>query len=132
MNIEYKDSKVFQPKELQELFLSVKWVSGRYPEKLVEAMKNSGSVFSAWENDKLIGLINVLDDGSMTAYVHFLLVNPAYQGKRIGKSLLQKTAEKYKNYLRIVLISEDSEVGFYQNCGFTIGKGTTAMFADSF
>ena len=37
----------------------------------------------------LVGLINVLDDGNMTAYIPFLLVDPAYQGKGIGKRLLK-------------------------------------------
>ena len=132
MNIEYKDTKIFHPGKLQELFLSVKWTSGQYPEKLVYAMKHSGSVYSAWDDDKLVGLINALDDGIMTAYVHFLLVNPAYHGKGIGKELLRMITEKYKDYLRIVLISENKEVGFYQNSGFDVGKETTAMFADSF
>ena len=132
MKIEYKDTKDFQANELQELFLSVEWVSGKYPYRLVKAMQNSGSVFSAWDNDKLVGLINALDDGDMTAYVHYLLINPAYQGKGIGKSLLQMVKEKYKDYLRIVLISENREVGFYKNSGFVVGEETTAMFADSF
>ena len=62
MNIVYKDTKIFKPKELQDLFLSVEWSSGHYPEKLVIAMKNSSSVFTAWNNEKLIGLINTLDE----------------------------------------------------------------------
>ena len=132
MKIEYKDTKNFKANELQELFLSVEWVSGKYPDRLVKAMQNSGSVFSAWDNDKLVGLINALDDGDMTAYIHYLLINPAYQGKGIGKLLLQMVKEKYKDYLRIVLISENREVGFYKNSGFVVGEETTAMFADSF
>jgi len=128
MNISYKDHQNFQPKELQDLFLSVKWESGKYPEKLVVAMQNSGTVFSAWDNKKLIGLINVLDDKIMTAYVHFLLVNPDYHGKGIGKELLRMVADKYSDYLRIVLISDDEEVGFYQNSGFAVAKGTSALF----
>lgn len=109
MDIEYKDTHTFKSEELQDLFLSVKWLSGKYPEKLVIAMKKSSSVFSAWVGDKLIGLINVLDDGVMTAYVHFLLVNPEYQGKGIGKELLSMVMKKYNDYLRIVLISEEKE-----------------------
>ncbi|MDH7526523.1 MAG: hypothetical protein QHH10_14605 [Peptococcaceae bacterium] len=74
MEITYKSTKEFNKDELKDLFLSVNWSSGHYPEKLVIAMKNSGSVFSAWDNDKLVGLINALDDGVMTAYVHYLLI----------------------------------------------------------
>ena len=39
MNIQYKGIKSFNASELQELFLSVKWISGQHPEKLVAAMK---------------------------------------------------------------------------------------------
>ena len=66
MDIKYRDTKSFGAGELQELFLSVEWSSGHYPEKLVVAMENSASVFSAWHNGKLVGLINTLDDGIMT------------------------------------------------------------------
>ena len=128
MNIAYKNTKKFSENELKELFLSVEWSSGNYPDKLAIAMRNSGSVYTAWDGDKLIGLINALDDGIMTAYVHYLLVNPNYQGKGIGKNLVELISEKYKNYLRIVLISYNPEVDFYKNCGFEIGDGKTPMF----
>jgi ribosomal protein S18 acetylase RimI-like enzyme len=131
MNIVYKDIQTFDPKELQDLFLSVGWSSGHYPEKLVVAMKNSGSVFTAWDNDKLVGLINALDDGVMTAYVHYLLVNPSYQGKGVGKELVRLISDKYKDYLRIVLIAYDKEVGFYKNSGFKVGEEKSPMFITS-
>ena len=132
MGVEYKDTQNFQPKELQDLFLSVKWESGQYPEKLVIAMESSRTVFSAWDNDKLIGLVNALDDGVMTAYVHFLLVDPAYQSKGIGKELLRLVADKYRDYLRIVLISDEKETGFYLNSGFEAVKDVTVMFINRF
>ena len=131
MNITYKDTKFFEPKELQDLFLSVEWSSGNYPEKLVIAMQNSSSVFTAWHNEKLIGLINTLDDSIMTIYVHYLLINPEYQGKGIGKELVRLVSEKYKDYLRIVLIAYDKEVDFYKQCGFKVGEEKTPMFITS-
>lgn len=63
MNIKYKNTKVFTVEELQGLFLSVEWESGNYPEKLVRAMQNSSHVISAWDGDKLVGLVRALDDG---------------------------------------------------------------------
>jgi len=132
MNITYKNIKRFEPQGLQRLFLSVKWESGNYPEKLAVAMGNSSTVFSACDNDKLIGLVNALDDGIMTAYVHFLLIDPAYQGQGVGKELLRMITDKYKDYLRIVLVAYDKETGFYQNSGFAIAKGTSALFINRF
>ena len=44
MAIEYKDIKNFSPKVLQDLFFSVDWESGQYPEKLAAAMQHSDAV----------------------------------------------------------------------------------------
>lgn len=131
MNIIYKDIKNFNTKDLADLFLSVNWSSGNYPDKLKIAMNNSHSVFSAWDGDKFIGLMNCLSDGSMTAYFHYLLIRPEYQGIGIGKNLVSMMLKKYEEYPRKILIAYDKEIGFYENCGFEIGKEKTPMFITS-
>lgn len=123
MSIKFKDTQDFNAKELQDLFLSVEWSSGQYPEKLVTAMKHSGTVFTAWAGHKLIGLISAMDDSIMNVYIHYLLVNPEYQNNGIGKQLVKMMTDKYENYLRIILIAYDKEIPFYQNCGFNAGEG---------
>ena len=80
MVLSYTDTKEFSPAALEELFLSVQWESGRHPERLAEALLHYGTVFSAWDGGRLAGLIAAMDDGTMTAYVHYLLVHPLYQG----------------------------------------------------
>ena len=131
MAIQYRDIKNLSATDLQELFLSVEWSSGHYPDKLAVAMQNSGTVLTAWDGDKLVGLINALDDGVMTAYVHYLLVHPDYQGMGIGRELVRQIAQAYRDYLRIVLIAYDKEIDFYRNCGFTVGEEKTPMFITS-
>ena len=130
-DIQYKNIKEFASEELEDLFLSVNWSSGNYPDKLVIAMKNSSTVFSAWDGDKLIGLINALDDSVMTAYIHYLVVVPEYQNYGIGKQLLNMVKEEYKDYLRILLIAYDKEVSFYERYGFEAGEKKTPMFITS-
>ena len=124
----YSEKKEFTKEELADLFLSVEWSSGHFPEKLVVAMKNFKSVFSAWDGQKLVGMICVMDDGIMNAYVHYLLVRPDYQGKGIGKKLVDLVKEKYADYLRIVVVAYNDEMGFYEACGFTPAKDASAMF----
>ena len=124
MEIVYIKTKDFNSEQLQSLFLSVEWSSGNYPDKLVVAMKNAHSVYSAWNGDKLVGLINCLSDGIMTAYFHYLLVRPEYQDKGIGKKLVELMLLEYQDYARKVLVAYDSEIGFYKKCGFDVGKGT--------
>lgn len=128
MAITYKTTKEFTVTQLQDLFLSVKWSSGDYPDKLQVAMKNSHKVFSAWDGDLLVGLINCLSDGIMTAYFHYLLVRPEYQYQGIGKHLISLMLEEYQDYARKLLIAYDTEIGFYENCGFEVGEGKTPMF----
>lgn len=131
MDIQFESTKTFKEEELQKLFLSVDWSSGHYPDKLVAAMKNYGSVFSAWDGNKLVGLISSMDDGVMNAYVHYLLVDPEYQSKGIGRNLVEMTKEYYKDYLRVILIAYNKEIEFYENRGFEAGDDKVAMFITS-
>ena len=98
MSIVYIDTKNYTSNDLQELFQSVGWLSANYPERLKKALGNSETVFTVWDGEKLVGLVNAIDDSELTAYVHYLCVNPEYQGQGIGKNLLQRIKEKYKNY----------------------------------
>ena len=87
MSINYKYIKEFDQIQLQELFLSVKWDSAKYPAKLRMAIKNSDAVCSAWDGVKLVGLMNSLSDGVLNVYFPYLLIRPEYQGTGIGKKL---------------------------------------------
>ena len=126
--IEYKDTHDFNQFELEDLFLSVEWSSGHFPDKLVVAMKNFKTVYSAWDGDKLVGMICAMDDGIMNAYVHYLLVNPEYQKQKIGRTLVDMVKEHYKSYLRIAIIAYDKEMSFYENCGFEKSEDSTPAF----
>lgn len=128
MEIKYKKIKDFKEEELQELFLSVEWDSGNYPEKLKMAIKNSHRVYSAYHEGKLVGLINSLSDGFMTAYFHYLLVRPEYQGRGIGKKLVKLMLEEYEDLARKAIIAYDAEVEFYKSCGFEVGEDKSPMF----
>ena len=72
-----------------------------------------------------------MDDGVMTAYIHYLLVWPDCQGRGIGRQLLEKVKEKYKDYLRIALMAYNKECAFYERCGFTKAENETPMFITS-
>ena len=91
--IVYKDIHKFTAHQLERLFISVNWESGKYPEKLAKAMRGYHTVYSAWENDELVGLICAMDDGIMTAYVHFLLIDPRYRVMGIGAELVRPIKE---------------------------------------
>lgn len=126
--IEYMEIHEFTTDDLKDLFLSVGWSSGHFPEKLQIAMRNFETVISAWDKDKLVGMICAMDDGIMTAYVHYLLVRPEYQDMGIGKVLVSKVKEIYDDYLRIVVVGYDEEIGFYESCGFKKAEDASPLF----
>lgn len=128
MIIEYKQTKEFTPAELKRLFLSVNWESGRYPEKLVNAMRNSEKVISAWDGDKLVGLIRALDDGNTVAFLHYLLVDPEYQGYHVGDNLMKQIMSFYEDLLYVKVIPSDIKtIPFYERYGFKQYDNYSAM-----
>lgn len=119
MTISYTNARNFTTEQLERLFLSVNWESGKYPERLTRALQNCETVFTAWDGKKLVGLISAIDDGEIAAYVRYLLVDPDYQGMGLGSALLHIVKEKYKNYLHFFLVAEHKGlVEYYERLGF--------------
>lgn len=128
MQIVYKEEKSFTQEQVQELFLSVRWVSGNYPEQLYRALLNSQTVFTAWDGDKLVGLVRAIDDGVLLAYMHYTLIHPDYHGQGIAGTMIKMVQEKYKDYLYIELMPEESKnAAFYQRFGFQVMEDGVAM-----
>jgi len=126
--ITYTDEKKFTQQSIQNLFLSVGWLSGKYPSRLYKALQNSSTVLTAWDNSQLVGLVRILDDSEMLAYMHYVLVHPDYQGQGIAGTLVEMVKEKYKDYLYIEVMPEERKnAAFYEKHGFKIMKDGVAM-----
>lgn len=129
MSIYYTSSKEGITEDtLEELFLSVAWESGKYPTQLLQAIEGSHSVVTAWDGDKLVGLVNALSDGVLTVYFHYALIKPSYQSNGIGKVLMNMMLEEYKEYKSKVLISYPDAVNFYSRLGFKAEDGSSPMY----
>lgn len=126
--IKYTEEKTFTQDQLQELFKSVGWISAEYPQRLHKALMNSQTVLTAWDGERLVGLARVLDDSELVAFVHYVLVHPEYQGQKIAGNMVEYIRDKYKNYLYIEGMPEDSKnVAFYERHGFHVMEGGTPI-----
>ncbi|MGN0491927.1 GNAT family N-acetyltransferase [Ruminococcus sp.] len=135
MGITYTEEKKFTQEEVQSLFLSVGWVSGQYPSRLYKALMHSSTVITAWDGRRLVGLVRLIDDSELVAYMHYVLVDPAYHGQGIAGNMIKMVKEKYKNYLYIEVMPEEGKnASFYEKYGFTTMPDGVAMqlcnFAD--
>ena len=94
MEITYTEEKKFTKEQVQQLFLSVGWISGKYPERLYKALMHSSTVLTVWDGEKLVGLARALDDTEMLAQIHYVLVHPDYQGHGIAGKMIEYIKDK--------------------------------------
>jgi GNAT superfamily N-acetyltransferase len=123
----YKKDKNISLEQIKELFFSVDWRVGDIPDKIVEALKNSETLITAWDESRLVGLVNAFSDVTMVVYVHYVLTHHDYQKLGIGKQMINRVLKNYQEFKHIVLISNNNKIGFFQKCGFHICEGATAM-----
>lgn len=58
------------------------------PDRLRRMFEGSNVVLSAWDGERLVGLLRGWTDGAFDGYVCDLAVHPAYQRSGVGKGLL--------------------------------------------
>lgn len=103
------------------MYNSVGWSSyTAQPAILNQAIINSLDVITAWQNQRLIGLIRTVGDGQTILYIQDLLVAPGFQQQGIGTKLMQQFLNKHKNIRQKLLLTENETqtFSFYQKQGF--------------
>ena len=84
--------------------------------------------FCPWDGCLVIGLARLLDDSELVAYMHYVLVDPAYHGQGVASAMMEMVKEKYKDYLYIEIMPEESKnAAFYERFGFQIMSDGVAM-----
>jgi ribosomal protein S18 acetylase RimI-like enzyme len=124
--LHYKGDKItFE--QIHDLFSSAGWRIGNNPDKLLNALKNSETLITAWDNNHLVGLVNAFSDITMVVYIHYFIIHKEYQNQGIGRQMMNKVLKKYQEYAHLVLISNNGKIGFFEKCGFRVCEGATAM-----
>ncbi|MBY5033929.1 GNAT family N-acetyltransferase [Streptococcus gallolyticus] len=103
------------------LYDSVGWTNyTQNPQMVAEAIKHSLFVLAAFDGEQLVGLLRAVGDGVSILFIQDILVHPAYQHQGIGRTLVQKTLEKYVHVYQIHLLTDQTEktAAFYTSLGF--------------
>lgn len=121
MNIIYKTNVVPEIEELLQLYNDVGWYNYiQDTKKLERAFINSTIIVSAWDQDKLVGVLRAVGDSETIMYIQDILVLHIYQHKGIGRQLMAEFMYKYENIRQKVLITDKTfkTINFYKSCGF--------------
>lgn len=128
MEIEIKEIKEINKEKIIELYKVNKWSSAEKPDLLYKALMNSDSLITAWDVNRLVGLGNAISDGYLVVYYPHLLVHPDYQGKGIGRMIVDKFQKKYGNFHQQMLTADGKAIDFYRKCGFEKAGSTQSMW----
>ena len=110
------------------LYSANEWSSADKPAALRDALMNSHSLLTAWDDARLVGLGNAISDGHLVVYYPHLLVDPEYQRQGIGTELMKRLIANYEGFHQHVLIADGRAIDFYRKCGFTRAGRTEPMW----
>jgi ribosomal protein S18 acetylase RimI-like enzyme len=92
---------------------------------------NSTWAFTVWDHDKMIGMVRVISDKIMAATIMDLVVLSEYQGKGIGKKLVELCVSQLPHGDWFAHTSANN-FKFYESCGFEVKdlteNGTCAYY----
>lgn len=128
MDIVISINDTINQKELVSLYKSNNWSSAESPDLLFKAIKNSHNFVTARLNNELIGLGNSISDGYMVVYFPYLLIKPEFQGKGIGRMIMNKLQEQYANFHMQMLTADINSIPFYNKIGFQKAGKTESMW----
>ena len=80
------------------------------------------------QDDNIVGMARLVTDNGYMALVSDVIVKPEYQGKHIGKKMINNLLDRVKDTLEdgeemmIQLLSANGTVGFYEKFGFKVKK----------
>jgi ribosomal protein S18 acetylase RimI-like enzyme len=111
--------------EMLEGGFFVGWPNPPSSEMHYKLLKNSYKAVIVIEKDtkQVVGFINAVSDGVLSAYIPLLEVLPEYQNQGIGKKLIQLLLEELKDIYMIDLMCDKELQPYYEKVGMVKAKG---------
>ena len=109
------------PDNLRGFFVG--WPKPPSTETFLKILEQSYEIVLAIDDttDHVIGFVNAISDGILSAYIPLLEVLPEYQGRGIGKELIRRMLRKLDGLYMIDLVRDEKLQSFYEKIGFQAG-----------
>jgi len=116
MSLSFSDDlSAFQVADFKGLFVG--WPSAPSENALYQTLQAAYRVVIATDQEQVVGFINAISDGQMSAYIPLLEVRSEFQGRGIGKALLRQITERLSHLYMVDLCCDPELKPFYQGMG---------------
>ena len=105
-----------RPDQLAGFFVG--WPSPPSPAWHLELLRGSRHAVVAVDGERVVGFVTVLSDGVLMASIPLLEVLPAYQGRGIGRTLVETAVSLVGGLYQVQLCCDDDVRPFYEELGF--------------
>lgn len=121
--ITYKLGQEITATQLIELFRS----SGikrplDQPERISNMIKQCDILYTAWDNDMLVGVARAISDFSYCCYLSDLAVAKSHQQQGIGEALIQHVRDHLGDEVSLLLLSAPTAMDYYPKVGFELAN----------
>lgn len=113
--------------ELSNLY-EIAPLGNKKPSDLKTVFSNSMFKCFVYVDKTLIGVGRALADGLDCSYICDVAIHPDYQGKGLGKGIVNKLIELSKGHNKIILYANPGKEQFYSKLGFDIMNTAMAIF----
>lgn len=125
----YFDQTKINWNELSRLY-RIAPLGTKLPADLEIVFTNSKFKSFIYHNDSLIGAGRALADGKDCSYICDIAVHPEYQGRGLGRELVQNLVQLSQGHQKIILYANPGKEGFYAKLGFKKMNTAMAIFQD--
>lgn len=103
----------------------VGWPNPPDAERHLQILDAAYRIWLAIDSDTgdVVGFINAVSDGILTAYVPLIEVLPSHQGRGIGRDLVRRMLDSLSHLYMVDLLCDSDLQPFYEDLGMTRSTG---------
>ncbi|GMA52188.1 N-acetyltransferase [Alicyclobacillus contaminans] len=87
-------------------------------QRIQQMLDYANLMVTAWDGEKLIGIARSLTDFCYCCYLSDLAVDKEYQGRGIGRELIERTRQQLSEQVSLILLSAPTAMSYYPKVGF--------------
>ncbi|WP_035911342.1 GNAT family N-acetyltransferase [Lentzea aerocolonigenes] len=101
----------------------VGWPAPPSPAQHLAVLRGSYRVVVARSQDEVVGFVNMISDGVLTAFIPWLEVRPEFQGQGIGTELMRRVLGEAEHLYSVDLVCDEELRPYYERLGMVALTG---------